>query len=425
MVRCFWVTCLLPVFLLSCKDEQLLNNASSECYNLPVGTHLPRFSSSGENLYLSYVSSSEEADTLLLTQPAREETKRASVQLAYADDWFINWADFPSVAFVDNGLHGDVLFYHYLSYSGKGTYDYDIKYGLIDENGPLFPDSKLHTDTVSAEHGFVSTASIPGGGLQLTWLDGRFTKEQGGAAGAEKGTKEKGDGHGHGGSGAMTLRTKAISDSASVELDHRVCDCCNTATVATDSLIMVAYRDRSEHEIRDISYVVKRTGSDEWSVPKSVHADNWEISGCPVNGPALAATPDGNIAIVWYTAPAGRAQILFSRYNTELDAWQSPILLDDDSPHGRVDLQAAPDGTAYATALTANDNPDRTNLTLWTIATDNSVKREVLTTTSAARSSGFPKTALHNGELFRARTVVGNGKTNHFVEVCRQRLLRP
>lgn len=410
---------LLLVFLLSCSDDPVETSASTTCYQLPVGTHLPRLSTSPDELYLSYVSSSKKGDTLRLTKSAVENHRQTSVDLASGTDWFVNWADFPSVAYVDDGVHGAILFYHYLKYSAEGTYDYDVMYDLSDGGGSFYTDQKLHTDTVSAEHGFVSTAPLPGGGLQVTWLDGRYTKtDTGGADAGEKEVKKAKDDHGHGAGGAMTLRTKALGDSTSTELDHRVCDCCNTATVATDSLVMVAYRDRSEHEIRDISYVVKKTGDEDWSTPKTVHADNWEISGCPVNGPALAASGPQNIALVWYTAPAGRAQINFSRYDVVNDRFHPPLLLDDDSPFGRVDLQLGPDGTAYATGLTAHENPDSAKLTLWTIPPNNELERQTLCVTSPARSSGFPKTALHKGKLYWTRTVIGSTKKNHRVEVC-------
>lgn len=216
----------------------------------------------------------------------------------------------------------------------------------------------------------------------------------------------------------MTLRTKALSDDTSVELDHRVCDCCNTATVATDSLIMVAYRDRSEHEIRDIAYVTKPTSDDEWSTPKLVHADNWEINGCPVNGPALAANDAGDIAVVWYTAPADLAQINFARYDPNADSFNFPILLDDEIPLGRVDIQLADDGAAYVTGITTKEGTDDAFLTLWTISPTDEVEREELTITSAARSSGFPKIALFEDKLYWARTVLGVEKEEQFVEVC-------
>ena len=410
-------------FLLLCAcGRDSFPVAQADCYQLPAGTHLPGLTVTPDDLFLSYVSSEGPLgdDTLMLTK-ANSLTAGVSVPLAKGDNWFVNWADLPAVAYLGETVqHGPELFYHFLRYSAAGTYDYDVMYGVTDGMAPFSETRKLHRDTVKAEHGFLSSAPLPGGGLQVTWLDGRYTKQDMGAAAGAKKVKDHGNTHGHGSGGAMTLRTKALSDSTSVELDHRVCDCCNTATVATDSLIMVAYRDRSEHEIRDIGYVIRPNSTGEWSSPKLVHADNWEISGCPVNGPALAANGAGNIAIVWYTAPALRAQINFARYNPALDRFSAPIVLDDQTPLGRVDLQLAEDGTAYATGLTTKEDTDDAFLTLWTIAPDGAVAREDLATTSAARSSGFPKIALHENTLYWARTVVGAEKGEQFVEICRR-----
>lgn len=416
-------TCLVGfclLFILACATDVPSASKAPSCYQLPVGTHLPRLFVNSGSLQMSSVqtSSQQMPEHHLDMWHYTEGDWTSENRIATGTDWFINWADFPSAFeyYVNQDSIG--FFAHWLEYSGKGTYDYDIWF-----SGGTTRKYKLHRDTASAEHGFLSSAALPDGGLQVTWLDGRYTK-LGAAAGAEDET----EGHGHGG-GAMTLRTKALSDSTSVELDHRVCDCCNTATVATDSLVMVAYRDRSEHEIRDISYVIKRTGSETWSTPKLVHADNWEISGCPVNGPALAANEQGDIAIVWYTAPAGRGQILFSRYDPSLDLWAPPTLLDDNSPLGRVDLQLGADGTAYATGLTATDKSELANLTLWTIrphqhnsGEGHDLQGQVLSQTSTARSSGFPKIALFQDQLFWSRTVVGASKQDHYVEICQQSL---
>ena len=410
---------LFPVLFLFGCEQDTTAVAETECFQLGAGTHLPRLDVQDNVIGLSYVRSDSVEHSLLyqpITFPIADMTMKE--HLRSGKDWFVNWADFPSVVRYKDKQGNTAQYSHWLQYSGEGTYDYDIYAAL--EYFQSESSFKLHTDTVAAEHGFLSSAPLPAGGLQVSWLDGRYTKAPqppkeelvGGAVGAGEG-----NGHGHGG-GAMTLRTKALSDSTSTELDHRVCDCCNTATVATDSLIMVAYRDRSEHEIRDISYVIKSTSGEKWSTPRLVHADNWEINGCPVNGPALAANDAGSIAVIWYTAPADRAQINFARYDAALDRFSPPILLDDQTPLGRVDLQLAPDGTAYATGLTTKDGTDDALLTLWTISPDGTVEREDLTTTSAARSSGFPKIALFEDKLYWARTVVGEQKGEQFVEVC-------
>ena len=69
---------------------------------------------------------------------------------------------------------------------------------------------------------------------------------------------------------------------------------------------VAAYRDRSEAEIRDIA--VRRLVGGEWSEPVHVGEDNWEIRGCPVNGPALAARGE-DVAIAWFTGAGGTAKV--------------------------------------------------------------------------------------------------------------------
>jgi len=81
---------------------------------------------------------------------------------------FINWADFPSVIPLpppspNSSKNYPWFFAHYLKYSGSGTYDYDI---MTMEFGDrlFFEPYKLHQDTVAAEHGFLSSVPLPGGG---------------------------------------------------------------------------------------------------------------------------------------------------------------------------------------------------------------------------------------------------------------------
>src|SRR5688500_16481070 len=111
----------------------------------------------------------------------------------------------------------------------------------------------------------------------MIWLDGRAMAGHAG--------------HGAGG-GPMTRRSAMMSaqgvTGAETVVDHRVCDCCQTAAATTERSVLVAYRDRSEKEIRDI--YVSRFENGKWSAGVPVHADNWEINGCPVNGPAIAAS---------------------------------------------------------------------------------------------------------------------------------------
>ena len=98
-----------------------------------------------------------------------------------------------------------------------------------------------HHDGTPTEHGFASLFQAPGAGLGLVWLDGRAMK-------AAKPDEEP--------SGSMGLRA-AVFDRQGAQVsetvvDDRVCECCPTAVAVTSEGPIVAFRDRSQDEIRDI-----------------------------------------------------------------------------------------------------------------------------------------------------------------------------
>ncbi|MCP9237194.1 hypothetical protein [Lewinella sp. JB7] len=403
--------CLALCCLFACGGDESVAAASpdespravTDCTELPPGSRLPRFGTGDGRLLLSYVVSDSSGSRLYAREFAGSGwgTER---EVAQGDNWFVNWADFPSVK-----PTGDSLFYHYLAYSGQGTYDYDIRFGTGNtERGTL------HTDGVAAEHGFVSSAHLPEGGLQITWLDGRNTKSADGAASTTAHDH-------HGGGGAMTLRTATLTADGTVtdrtELDDRVCDCCNTATVVTADRTLVVYRDRTEEEIRDIGFVSRQHGG-EWSSPGRVHADDWEVTGCPVNGPALAANEAGAIAVAWYTAGDGNPRIQFARYDTTGEAFGEPVVLEDRDPLGRVDIKLGPDGTAYVLGVCTTDDPNRADIRLWTIPQVGEVSSQRIAAMPGTRSSGFPRLSLFAGQLRVAWTdTAGESSVVHVCSV--------
>src|SRR5688572_20657954 len=190
--------------------------------------------------------------------------------IASGTDFFANWADFPSVTSDARGR----LLAHWAAKSAGGTYAYDVRLALSKDRGRTWkPLGTAHDDRTPTEHGFVS--AVPErDGIRLFWLDGRETAVGSG---------------GHGEGGAMALRTAFVGDAVgkSDVLDRKVCDCCQTGAAATAGGPLVVYRDRSDAEIRDVA-AVRRSGN-RWTAPKPVVLDGWEIGGCPVNGPAIAA----------------------------------------------------------------------------------------------------------------------------------------
>jgi hypothetical protein len=251
--------------------------------------------------------------------------------IAERDRFFVNWADVPSIFATADGR----LAAHWLHYNGSGTYAYDVRISLSDRAGQNWtPDVTPHKDGTNQEHGFATFFDWPGGGTGVVWLDGREM----GSGGHDSHAAAR---------GAMTLRAARIAPDGTIgddaRIDDRVCECCPTTAVATSRGAVVAYRDRSGDEIRDIGVIRLENG--QWQTPTLVHADNWAINACPVNGPALAAAGD-RVVLAWFTAQNDEPRALAAFSNDAGKTWGKPIRVDAEKSLGRVDAVMLDDGRA-------------------------------------------------------------------------------
>jgi len=112
---------------------------------------------------------------------------------------------------------------------------------------------------------------------------------------------------------ASLMRTIVGPDGKEIReesLDSDVCTCCPTSVVKTGKGLLVAYRDHTPQDIRDIAVVRFENG--KWTPTKNVYPDKWKINACPTNA-ASAAAKDDHVAIAWYTgSPTPRVEIVFS-----------------------------------------------------------------------------------------------------------------
>jgi hypothetical protein len=310
--------------------------------------------------------------------------------IAEGADWFVNWADFPSMAVLPDGS----LAAHWLVKSGPGTFDYDVTIARSFDGGatwgkPFVP----HRDGVKAEHGFVSLFAARDGTLAAVWLDGREMKS--GAGDGHDG------GHGH---GDMTLRYVKVKRDGTLAdeaaLDTRVCECCQTSAAMTDEGPVVVYRDRSEREVRDISIVRLRGG--KWTAPRAVFQDDWQINGCPVNGPAVAAR-GRRVAVAWYTAAGEQPRVKLAFSKDAGESFGAPITVDDGSPVGRVDVTLLDDGSAVVCWL--EKVPGGGEVRVRRVGPGGASGRAVTVSASGtARSNGFPQMARAGNRLVFAWT---------------------
>ena len=312
--------------------------------------------------------------------------------VAEGDNWFVNWADFPSVIALKDGS----LAAHWLVKSGSATYAYDVNIALSKDGGqtwtkPIVP----HLDNTQTEHGFVSLIPLSDGRLGAIWLDGRNMKAM------------KDDQEGKPLPVSMTLRYAAIDAAGKIsdeaQLDERVCECCQTsATLSSDGVVAV-YRDRSQNEVRDI-YTARKT-NETWGTPRAVHADNWEINGCPVNGPAVVAS-NRNVAVAWFTGAGGQPTVKMA-FSTDAGAtFGNPIQVDDGETLGRVDLLLLPDNSALVCWLSGT--ADGGAIKVRRVGADGTLgPPAVVAKTDISRSSGFPRMALLGDEVHFAWTEFG------------------
>jgi hypothetical protein len=313
--------------------------------------------------------------------------------VAAGENWFINWADFPSVISLADGS----MAAHWLVKSGKGTYAYDIHLARSKDNGRNWGRGVTpHTDGTETEHGFVSLLPLRDGRVGAAWVDGRATKD----------VKE-----GHDEDAplpvSMQLRYAAIDAEGRLSdeavLDERICECCQTSAANTSEGEIIAYRDRSAREVRDI-YIVRRQGQG-WNAPQPVHADNWEINGCPVNGPSIAA--DGKrVALAWFTGAGDtpRVQVAFS--GDAGAGFGAPTRVDDGEAMGRVDVVLLADGSALVSWMAGNQEGGANKVRR--VAPDGRLDPvAIITQTEVSRSSGFPRMARLGDTVYFVWTQFG------------------
>lgn len=328
--------------------------------------------------------------------------------IAKGSNWFVNWADFPSII-AANG-NSNHLAAHWLQKSANGTYDYDVRIAQSLDGGKKWVSSFIpHTDGIAAEHGFVSMLPVANNQIFATWLDGRYTK-----------TENHSDGHDHEGQGgAMTLRGVFFDEqgklSGDIELDDRVCDCCSTSAAMTKNGVIVVYRDRSPTEIRDIS-IVRQIGQD-WTRPRNLYADNWEIAGCPVNGPKIIADGINKVAVAWYTMANDTAKVNIAFSSDAGANFSEPIQIDDGNPLGRVDLVF--DGAKVIVSWLENLGGEKAAIRLAKVHPDGQIeKRLTVTQTSSARGSGFPIMEKFGKELLIAWTSIIDEEENTTIKTA-------
>lgn len=259
-----------------------------------------------------------------------QKTWRQPQTIASGVDWFVGNSDFPALA---------------AGASGRATAFWLVKNPPTPETAHLHHGAGYHAllsstadggETWSAAtplsresntHEFVSVAALADGRVLATWLDAR-----------EKIAHGK----------PQRLYGRIVgSEGRDVLIDDSVCDCCHTSLTAfPDGSALLAYRGRSSEEVRDIRTARFRGAA--WDESRILHADDWRIDGCPVNGPQIASD-GGRVAAVWFTAAEKQARVLASSSPDAGARFLMPLRIDAGQPLGRVDTVLLRDGALLVT----------------------------------------------------------------------------
>jgi len=346
---------------------------------LPAGMGTePQLTVSSRGAIFSWVEQSGPMATLKFAE-RRGATWSDTRTVASGKDWFVTDADMPTVQRVADGTL--VAAWYRSTDVQAEAYDTWMAYSK-DEGMSWSTPFKPYKDKTKTQHGFVSMFDQPGGGLGLVWLDAREWELN----------QDAPDG------GAGMLRSASFDPSWKQTSDQvanlRVCDCCQTSVATTADGVIVAFRDRSDKEIRDIN--VTRLEAGKWTDPQPVHQDNWEIDSCPVNGPAISAR-GRTVAVAWFTAAGGEGHSYVAFSQDAGRTFGNPIRLDERQSTGRVDVELLDDGGAVASWVEFANQ--QAQLKARQVAANGTASVPVSVQGADGHASGFPRMVRQGDEL--------------------------
>jgi hypothetical protein len=162
------------------------------------------------------------------------------------------------------------------------------------------PPSKVNDDPRPGEHGMHSLAVAGDGRVYVAWLDERDIERK-------EADPAQAPSHMHTESNRVVYFASSADGgrtfSPNVKVATEVCPCCKTSlAVGEDGRVYVGWRQVLPGNFRHIAVASSNDGGQTFAPAAIVSDDRWELQGCPVSGPALAAGGPGSLRVLWYTA---------------------------------------------------------------------------------------------------------------------------
>lgn len=97
-----------------------------------------------------------------------------------------------------------------------------------------------------------------------------------------------------------------LDDSKASSITNSVCYCCKTSLLSVGNNLYAVWRHVYPGSMRDMAFAMSTNRGRTFTAPVRVARDQWQIDGCPDNGPALAVLSDKSVHVAWPTAADGK-----------------------------------------------------------------------------------------------------------------------
>jgi hypothetical protein len=265
----------------------------------------------------------------------------------------------------------------------EGAGDAEFLYVAASKDGATWSKPVMaHKDKSMVQHGLASMAPSGDHEASVMWLEAL-----------------------HGEDGPVSLKRTVVNNQAVAvkeeTIDTDVCACCPTAIVNTAKGLLVAYRDHTKEDIRDIS--VTRFEGGKWTVPKNINPDQWKLNACPTNA-AAAAAKGNQVAISWFTAAQGspRVQAVFSSDGGV--TFGKPVLVSTGRAFGYTSIALDDQGGAAGGAIVSwlEQGGADTRILARPVAANGTAGAVTQVAQGSRKALGYPKMLRAGGETWVA-----------------------
>jgi BNR repeat-like domain len=358
----------VPAFGQSFSSAPLANPAG-------VGSLQPNWSVAPDGAAVfSWIEPAKDGSFSLRYAVRRAGAWSPAVTVAAHREFFHHPAEMPEVLALPNG--------HWMAHwveAPAGGDDAEYVYVSSSTDGKTWTTPlEAHHNHSPVQHGLASMIANPDGGASIFWLE------------ALKGEDNP-----------VSLK-RTIVDASGKEvreevIDSDVCGCCPTAVAKTSKGLLVAFRDHTKEDVRDIA--VTRLENGHWTPGKIVSADGWILNACPTNAAAVAAKGD-HVAVSWFTGAQDKPRVEMAFSNDSGSSFTKATVLSAGHAFGYTALAMEEDGGAIVSWL--ERSPEGAKVMVRRVSAAGLADPVVEVAKGGKMALGYPKLFHHGNDTFIA-----------------------